>query len=226
MKVGILLSGSGVYDGSEIQETVLTLLALEENKIEYIGISIDKEQYDVINHITGNKETGTRNMLDESARIMRGNCIDIVKLDLNEIDALVIPGGFGNAKNFSNWALTTENQTILPEIKLLLVNLINIGKPIVALCVSPILVSLALKDSKLTPKLTLGSSKEISPYSIQDFHKGIELNGSKSEEHSSNEICFDESLRIITAPCYMHNVSLIEVSQNIQKAIKKLIEII
>jgi enhancing lycopene biosynthesis protein 2 len=226
MKVGILLSGSGVYDGSEIQETVVTLLTLEQHNIEYVGISIDKNQHHVVNHLTGAEENETRNMLEESARIMRGNCIDITSVDLNSIEGLVIPGGFGNAKNFSNWALTSENKTIIPEIKHLLESILHAKKPIVSLCVSPILISLALKNSTLTPKLTLGSTSVESPYSILDFHKEIELNGSQSEEHTSDEICYDEALKIISAPCYMHDVSLNVVYQNIQKAIDKLVEVI
>ena len=141
MKVGILLSGCGVYDGSEIQETVAAMIALEEKGIE-------------------------------------------------------------------------------------LVTLLNIGKPIVAVCVSPILLSLALKDSRFSPTLSLGTSKEKSPYDISAFHEGIAKNGGKSTEKGINEISIDLENKIICAPCYMQDASLLEIKNNATIAIEKLIEFI
>jgi len=226
MKVGILLSGCGVYDGSEIQETIAAMIALEELGIEYVGISINKNQHHVINHLDGTEMKESRNMLIESARIMRGNVVDINTITPSEIDGLVIPGGFGNAKNLSSWAFDGPDGIILPEVKLLLVNLINIGKPIASLCVSPILLSLALKDSKHTPTLSLGTSREKSPYDIASFHQGLEKNGGNSIEKGIQEIAIDVNNRIICAPCYMQDVSLLDIKNNAKMAIKKLIEFI
>ena len=152
MKIGVLLSGCGVYDGAEIQEAVLTLLAIEEIDAEAICISIDKEQYHVVNHLNGQEMDESRNMLIESARIARGNIQDINNIDPADIDALVIPGGFGSAKNFTKWAFSGPEGDILPEVKLLLVNMINIGKPIAALCVSPVVMAKALEGSSINPK--------------------------------------------------------------------------
>lgn len=226
MKVGILLSGCGVYDGSEIHETVAAMIALEEKGIEYVGISIDKNQHHVINHLDGSEMNETRNMMIESARIMRGNVVNIQTISPADIDGLVIPGGFGNAKNLSNWAFQGSESEIIPEVKLLLVNLINVGKPIVALCVSPILLSLALKDSLFSPTLTLGTSKEKSPYDISAFHSGIANNGGKSVEKGINEISIDSTNKIICAPCYMQEASLLEIKNNASMAIDKLVEFI
>ena len=105
MKIGILLSGSGVFDGSEIQEAVLSMLAIKEQGAEYFCISVDANQHHVVNHMTGEDMNESRNMLIESARIARGIVTPIQDVDLNEIDALVIPGGFGNAKNFTKWGV-------------------------------------------------------------------------------------------------------------------------
>ena len=226
MKVGILLSGCGVYDGSEIQETVAAMIALEEKGIEYVGISVNKNQYHVINHLDGSEMNETRNMMIESARIMRGNVVDINTITPSEFDGLVIPGGFGNAKNLSSWAFDGPDGSILPEVKLLLVNLINIGKPIVALCVSPIVISLAFKGSNITPTLSLGSTKEKSPYDIASFHHGLEQNGAKTLEKGLQEISVDKKNRIICAPCYMQEASLLEIKNNAKLAIEKLIEFI
>ena len=144
MKIGVLLSGCGVYDGAEIHESVFTLLAIDEIDAEAVCISIDKPQHHVIDHTIGEEMNETRNMLKESARIARGNIKNITDVDPADIDALVIPGGFGSAKNFSDWAFNGPDGTILPEVKLMIVNLINIGKPIAALCVSPVLIAKAL----------------------------------------------------------------------------------
>ncbi|MGB1518403.1 MAG: isoprenoid biosynthesis glyoxalase ElbB, partial [Crocinitomicaceae bacterium] len=169
MKIGVLLSGCGVYDGAEIQEAVLTLLAIEEIDAEAICISIDKEQYHVVNHLNGQEMDESRNMLIESARIARGNIQDINNIDPADIDALVIPGGFGSAKNFTKWAFSGPEGDILPEVKLLLVNMINIGKPIAALCVSPVVMAKALEGSSINPNLTIGSKNDPSPYDIEEF---------------------------------------------------------
>ena len=143
MKIGVLLSGCGVYDGAEIQEAVLTLLSIEEMGAEAVCISVNENQHHVVNHVTGEEMEESRNMLIESARIARGNITDILEIDPVDIDALVIPGGFGSAKNFTTWAFSGPDGTILPSVKLLLVNMVNIGKPIAALCVSPVVVSKA-----------------------------------------------------------------------------------
>ncbi len=226
MKVGILLSGCGVYDGSEIQETISAMIALEELNIQYVGISVNKNQHHVINHLDGSEMNETRNMMIESARIMRGNVVDIKTITPSDIDGLVIPGGFGNAKNLTTWAFNGADGEILPEVKLLLINLVNIGKPIAALCVSPILISLAFKDSTISPTLTLGSTNEKSPYDIHSFHIGIEKNGGKSLEKGINDLCIDENNRIICAPCYMQDASLLEIRNNAKMAIEKLAEFI
>ena len=225
-RIGILLSGCGVYDGAEIQESVLTMLAIEEAEAEYFCISVDKDQYHSINHLTGEEQKETRNMLVESARIARGEVIDITKVDLREMDALVIPGGFGSAKNFTNWAFEGPQGRILPEVKLLLINLINIGKPILALCVSPVVLAKAFEGGLFQPKLTIGSTKTSSPYVIEDFNKGMESIGVESIDKSVGDILIDSDNKIVTAPCYMMDASILEVRNNIKKGVEALIKLI
>lgn len=225
-RIGVLLSGCGVYDGAEIQESVLTMLAIEEAEAEYFCISVDKDQYHSINHLTGEEQKETRNMLVESARIARGEVIDITKVDLREMDALVIPGGFGSAKNFTNWAFEGPRGKILPEVKLLLINLINIGKPILALCVSPVVLAKAFEGGLFQPKLTIGSTKTSSPYVIEDFNKGMESIGVESIDKSVDDILIDSDNKIVTAPCYMMDASILEVRNNIKKGVEALIKLI
>ena len=148
MKIGLLLSGSGVYDGSEIQESVLAMLAIQEAGHEYVPISLNQAQHHVINHLTGEEMDENRNMLIEAARIARGDIKEINTISPADIDAVVIPGGFGAAKNFTKWAFDGPQGAILPEVKLFLVNMVNVGKPICALCVSPVVLAKAFEDSR------------------------------------------------------------------------------
>ncbi|MFM6945777.1 MAG: isoprenoid biosynthesis glyoxalase ElbB [Flavobacteriales bacterium] len=220
MKIGVLLSGCGVFDGAEIQEAVLTLLEIERMGAEAVCIGIDAPQYHVVNHLTGEIQIHPRNMLEEAARIARGQIIKINEVVPADIDALVIPGGFGSAKNFSDWAFNGPQGKLLPEVKLLLVNLYNVGKPIVALCVSPVLLALALPNVSL--QLTLGHTAGSSPYQIQDFHDGIATLGALPNEMQLGEVLVDHENRIITAPCYMMDASILQVQQNIQNAMNAL----
>ena len=225
MKIGVLLSGSGVYDGVEIQEAVLTLLAIEEAGYEAVCISINDNQHHVINHLNGEEMPESRNMMVESARIARGNVKEISEITPADIDALVIPGGFGSAKNFTDWAFKGPDCTIRTDVKLLLVNLINIGKPIIALCVSPIVIAKALEDSGIQLNLTIGSTHAPSPYEISGFMAGINSVGAKTIEKTTSEILVDKENKLITAPCYMMEASVLDIHKNIKQAIEALKEL-
>lgn len=222
MKVGVLLSGCGVYDGSEIHESILTLLAIAEAGYESVCISIDDNQHHVINHLTGEEMKHSRNMLIESARIARGAVTEISKISPADIDALVIPGGFGNAKNFTTWAFDGSNGEIRNDVKLLIVNMINVGKPIVALCVSPVVLAKAMEGTNIELNLTIGSTKSASPYSISGFMEGIQTTGAATSEREINEILIDYKNKIISAPCYMMEANIVEIRENIKQAIDAL----
>ena len=220
MQIGVLLSGCGVYDGSEIQEAVLTLLAIEEIGAKAVCISVNKDQHHVLNHLNGEEMSEKRNMLIESARIARGEVQDILAIDPVDIDALVIPGGFGNAKNLTSWAFNGPDGNILPEVKLLLVNMVNVGKPIAALCVSPVVLAKALEGSIYSPLLTIGTDQEKSPYDISGFTAGLEKTGASVTMKSVREILVDQKNKIVTAPCYMMDASIVEVRKNIRSAVE------
>lgn len=226
LKIGVLLSGCGVYDGAEIQEAVLSLLAIDQMGAQAVCIGIDADQHHVVNHLTGEEIPQTRNMLVEAARIARGDIQKIENIVPADIDALVIPGGFGSAKNFTTWAFDGPRGTIRSDVKLLLVNLVNIGKPIVALCVSPVVLAKAFEGSDIHPKMTIGSKQGSSPYSIGDFEAGLTSTGVVSVDCPLGEILIDEENRIITAPCYMMNARISEIQGNIQSAFTALKKIL
>ena len=224
MKTAILLSGSGVYDGSEIHESVMAMLSLSQNNIDYICTAPDINQHHVINHMNGEETSQQRNVLHESARIARGQIVPLSELKFENISSLVIVGGFGAAKNLSNWAFKGPNGDILEEIKDLILYFIKNKKPIVALCISPILIAKSTEGTKYCPKITLGSEKENSEYNISEINQVIKSIGSIPENRNINEICVDTDLRIITAPCYMMNANIDEIYLNTKMAIDTLVK--
>ncbi len=222
MKIGILLSGCGVYDGAEIQESVLAMLAIEEAGHEYICIGVNHDQHHVVNHINGEEMKETRNMLVEAARIARGEIVDIENIILRDLDVLLIPGGFGSAKNFTSWAFEGPDGHILPSVQKIILEMNQMKKVIIALCVSPIVLAKAFEGSDTSPSMTIGSDKEGSPYEISDFSGGMERIGAQTEMKTIREIQIDKENKIITAPCYMMNASISEIRKNIQQAIEGL----
>lgn len=225
MKFGILLSGCGVYDGAEIQEATMAMLAITEAGHDYICIAVNKNQHHVINHLTGEEMDESRNMMVEAARIARGEISEINDVAPVDIDALVIPGGFGSAKNLSKWAFLGPEGEILDEVKLLIVNMVNVGKPICALCVSPILVAKALENSNIHPTITLGTDSESSPYDIPEFHAGVESIGAVAEKKTVREVTVDLKNKIVTAPCYMMDATILEIRNNAKQAIEETIKL-
>lgn len=222
MKVAVLLSGSGVYDGTEIHESVCALLALKQKKLETICIAPNINQHHVINHTNGEEINEERNVFIESSRIARGEITKLEEFNYDEMDALVIPGGFGAAKNLSSWAFKGADCNILDSVKKIILHCIENKKPIVSLCISPVLIAKSLEGSEYQAQLTLGSTKEKSPYDIADMHKGLNSLGVKTNESTADEISVDEELKIITAPCYMMEIGIDKLYENIQKAVEKL----
>lgn len=226
MKIGVLLSGCGVNDGSEIHETVFVLLAIAEAGHEAVCIGIDKDQHHVINHLNGEEQKETRNMMVESARIARGEITEINDISPADIEMLIIPGGAGSAKNLTTWAFDGPDSTILPEVKLLLVNMANVGKPIVALCVSPVVVAKAFEGSDVKAFMTIGSDKAESDYDINSFVDGLSKTGMATTMKLADEINVDRVNKIVTAPCYMMKSDLVTLRNNIKNAIDAGIELI
>ncbi|HLV43137.1 MAG TPA: isoprenoid biosynthesis glyoxalase ElbB [Brumimicrobium sp.] len=226
MKIGVLLSGCGVNDGSEIHETVFTLLAIAEAGHEAVCIGINKDQHHVINHLTGEEQKDTRNMMVEAARIARGEITDIKDISPADLDVLIIPGGAGSAKNLTDWAFNGPEGTILPEVKLLIVNMLNVGKPIVALCVSPVVVAKALQGSDIKSFMTIGSDQAESPYDIKGFVEGLTKAGVSTTMKLADEINIDRVNKIVTAPCYMMKSDLITLRNNIANAVNAGIELV
>ncbi|MCB0480311.1 MAG: isoprenoid biosynthesis glyoxalase ElbB [Flavobacteriales bacterium] len=221
-KVLILLSGSGVYDGTEIQEATLTLLALHQRGIEYQCAAPNENQFHVINHTNGEEIETPRNMMVESARIARGDIKDASLVAMDEYDGLVIPGGFGAAKNFSSWAFDGPKAKIQSEVKRLILEAHQNKKPILAMCMAPVLVSLAFAGSATEPIVTVGTEKEATPYEIGAISEGMESLGSKVNQVGVHAVVVDEPNKTITTPCYMMEASISDIFEGISKATDEL----
>lgn len=221
MKVLVALSGNGVYDGSEIQEAVLTLLHLDKCGIAYQCTAPNVNQFHVINHTNGEEMEEQRNILVESARIARGDIKNMANVSIEDYSGLVIPGGFGAAKNFTTWAFDGPNGTIQKEISTLIRAAVEMGKPILAMCMSPVVIAKALEGSGIDAKLTVGTDSEPTPYEIDSIGQGIESLGSKVEKVSVTDIVVDSKNQIITTPCYMMEAKISEIELGISKAVEQ-----
>lgn len=193
-KVAVILSGCGYLDGSEIRESVLTLLALDTANIEYQIFAPDEPLFHVIDHVSGEiTMTERRNILQEAARIARGKISLLHKLDANEFDGLILPGGFGVAKNLSTFAFKGAEARVHGTVASILKAFHQNKKPIGAICISPAL--LALMFGELHPTITLGSDFNIA--------KEIEKTGSIHHVCQTSECVVDQQNLFVTTPAYM-----------------------
>ena len=211
-KIAIILSGCGVYDGSEIHEATMALLAVKRNGAEYKIYAPDKTQYDVVNHLNGMQSDEHRNVLVEAARIARGDIKPLKELDPKNVDAILFPGGFGVAKNLSSYAFKGAEYDVIPEVSELIKSMHGMGKPVGAMCIAPILLAKSLQ--KVT--ITVGRSSDAAA-------KAIEGVGSTHVETNSGSICVDKDNKIATAPCYMLDANITHIFEEADKLVKELL---
>jgi len=224
--VGVLLSGCGVFDGSEIQESVFVLYHLARHGFLVSYYAPDVNQMHVLNHITGAEQHETRNVMVESARITRGTISPVSEFDADRMDALVLPGGFGTAKNHTNWAVSGDGGTIRPDVQNAVVHMVKRSKPVVALCMAPTTVAKALEGSGIKARLTVGTPQEPSPYDIAGISDGITHLGCVAEYKGITEISIDTENKIICAPCYMMEAGITGIISNVEQAINALAEVL
>lgn len=215
MKIGVLLAGCGVFDGAEIHEATLTLYFLDKAGAEAVIMAPDIPQKEVINHLTGEPMNEKRNVLVEAARIARGNIKNIDEISADDIDGLIMPGGYGVAKNFSDFLEKGAEATVIPQVKRLLVELLKAGKPIGAICISPVIVAAALREAK--PTLTIGTDIDVA--------RVIEEMGAKHLSCPVSEMVVDEEHKIVSTPAYMLGRSIKEVAEGIEKLVNEVIRL-
>jgi len=218
MKVGVLLSGSGVNDGSEIHESVLTMLFLDRSDVEIVLMAPNIDQMHVVNHYTGQEMDEFRNVLVESARIARGDIKDMAEIRGDDLDALIIPGGLGVAKNLSDYAMSGSECSVNPDVYRMVVEMILAKKPIGAICIAPAMMAKILAEQDISATLTIGSDKAESD--------DIETMGSQHQNCSTEEIVIDNENSIVTTPAYMDAKSISEVAVGIEKLVGQVISMV
>jgi enhancing lycopene biosynthesis protein 2 len=214
-KIGVLLAGCGVFDGSEIHEAVLTLLFLDQAGVQIVCMAPNMKQLHVIDHTSQSLADEQRNVFVESARIARGDIVDLETVSAQQLDGLIIPGGFGAAKNLSNFAVKGPEAQVHPQVQRLLDEMFAARKPIGALCIAPATVAKALASHH--PEVTIGSDVGTAA--------AIEAMGAKHVSCKVDAIHVDTKRKIVTTPAYMLGPSIRHVALGIEKLVKKVIEL-
>jgi enhancing lycopene biosynthesis protein 2 len=217
MKIAVVYSGCGYLDGAEINEVVATLWALsfhQENGIEIQCFAPDADQHHVVNHLTGQEKTGERrNMLEEAARISRGKIKPLSELREPEYDALIMPGGFGAAKNLCTFAFEGSKGSVNPELKQVLKEFRQADKPIGAACIAPAVLALTFNDRKLELTVGAGGDESAEIEKLGHIHKSLPV----EEAH------IDQDNLIVTTPAYMYDDAPLH---GIFTGVKKMVDLV
>ena len=211
-KFAVVLSGCGVFDGAEIHEATLSMLAIAKKGCSYELFAPDIDQHHVINHITGEEMDETRNVLIESARIARGHITDLDKFNPTDFDGLLFPGGFGAAKNLSTWAFEKANATVLPGVEKAINGMVSLKKPVGALCISPVLLARILGEVHLT----IGDD--------EGTIDAIESLGTKHVYTTHGEVVVDPEHNLVTTPCYMLDATIDQIAEGAYNVVDAMIK--
>lgn len=214
-KIGVVLSGCGVNDGSEIHEAVITMLELDRAGAEMVLMAPNIDQLHVINHATGEEMEDSRNVLIESARISRGNIEDIAGVTSENLDALIFPGGFGVAKNLSDYAMAGMECSINPDVLRLSREVHNDGKPIGVICIAPAIMAKILAGDT---ELTIGFDEQTA--------SDIDAMGAKHILCPVDEIVVDKEKKVVSTPAYMEAQSIKQAASGIEKLVVEILNMI
>jgi len=221
--IAILLAGCGVYDGSECTEAVSLILHLERTGCTFDAYAPNKDQVHTVNHTTGNAaEDPKRNVMVESARIVRGNILDVKEFDVEKYDAVVVPGGFGAMKNLCSYAIEgVDDYTLDPDVEKLLQDCLSSQTVLGLTCIAPML----LPKIQSGLKLTLGkTSGEEFPYkgTCADATKL----GAQHVECDNQSVVVDEEHKIVTCPAFMQDAGYYAVYLNIGQLVDAVVSMI
>ncbi len=211
--VALILAGCGVYDGSEIYESVLTMLSLENHEASYQCFAPDLEQMHVVNHLSGEVAEGERrNVLVESARLARGRIKNLSEASAADFDAVIVPGGFGVAKNLSDFAVKGAEMCVQPEVLNFIQAVHKANKPVGLICIAP---TMAAKIFGAGVKCTIGSDVDTSA--------AITAMGGNHQACAVDEVCIDEDLKLVTTPAYMLAGSIAEAARGINRCVREVL---
>ena len=212
-KIAVVLSGCGVNDGAEIHEAVITLLALDRAGVEIVCTAPDIPQAHVINHVTGEPTSETRNVLIESARIARGKIKNLAQVSAGDVDAAIFPGGFGAAKNLTGWAFQGDAGEVKPEVARFIREMRSAGKPMGFMCIAPVIAAKVIPGATLT----IGNDRETAA--------SIEKMGGKHQACSVTDIVIDRERKLVSTPAYMLATGPAQAATGIERLCKAVIEL-
>lgn len=213
LRIGVVLSGCGVFDGTEITEAVSVLIAIDQLGHEAVCIAPDEPQLHTIDHLHGRPAPEHRNVLIESARIARGKVTPIDKVRASELDALIFPGGFGAAKNLSDFAIKGDHCQVKPAVASLARAVHAAGKPIGFACIAPVLAARLFGAT-----VTIGNDPTTAA--------AIGTLGGQHVERGPTEICLDEANRIVSTPCYMYDSSPAKVFEGAKRMVEAVVSML
>jgi enhancing lycopene biosynthesis protein 2 len=213
IRFAVVLSGCGVFDGSEIHEATMTLYAIMKNDGVYEIFAPDVPQHHVINHINGEVMDESRNVLVESARIARGKIKALTEFSAENFDAIIFPGGFGVAKNLSNFAFEGADCKVNVQVEKIVRDMVRLEKPVGALCIAPVLMARIMNK----PELTIGDDPETL--------RALEKMGSRHKITGHGEVVVDDNYKLVTSPCYMLDASILDIAEGADAVVKELIKL-
>lgn len=216
LKVGVVLSGCGFLDGSEIHEATLTLLFLDKSGAHAVCAAPFTEQKCVMDYITRTRTAEIRNVMSESARIARGSIRDIKDMREQELDALIFPGGGGAANNLSDFDERGAGCSVTPGAEKLIKDMHKAGKPMGFICIAPVLAAKVL--GSFGPELTIGNDK--------DTANALVKMGARHKICKVDEIAVDIKNRLVSTPAYMLGPGISDVAIGVEKLVAKVLEII
>jgi enhancing lycopene biosynthesis protein 2 len=217
VKVGVILSGNGSQDGSDIYEAAFTILALEKANAEIIMMAPNIPQTNVINHLTKAKSEEKRNTLVESARIARGKIKDIKDVKSADLDAIIVVGGLGSVLTLSDVSAKGAECTINDDVKRLIVELHKAKKPIGSMCLASMMIAKILGAEKV--KITIGKNNE-------KFGPAITAMGAEHIPATSKDMVYDDKNKVVTTPALMGGTSNVDISIGIEKTVNKVLQLV
>ena len=212
--IAVILAGCGNKDGAEIHESTLTLWAIHRHGANYQCYAPDKKQHHVLNHITGEEMAEERNVLIEAARIARGNIRSLARFDEKDHDILIIPGGFGAAKNLCTYAFDGPDCTVDETVAKAVKEMYQAKKPIGALCIAPVILARLLPDIVVTTGQDPQTAGNITQM------------GGRHQQTTHGEIAIDTANRIVTTPCYMLDARVDQIGEGADKLVDALLKML
>ncbi|KAJ7310358.1 hypothetical protein JRQ81_007268 [Phrynocephalus forsythii] len=220
-RVALILAGCGVYDGSEVHEASAAMVHLSRQGAQVELYAPDVAQMHVVNHVTGQLTEEKRSVLTESARIARGNVQDLAQLDVKDLDALIIPGGFGVAKNLCTWAVDGKDCTVSKPVEDAIKAFHAARKPLGLCCIAPVLAAKILPGCEVT----VGHDTECETWPYAKTAEAVKALGCRHVNRNVHEVHVDAKNKLVTTSAFMCNAPIHEVYEGVGKMVAEVLKL-